>query len=124
MMSSTERLLQVLRPRVPRDETTHELVRAKLALVSTRPEAIRVLVDRACVVLTGPVPTSERPRIVRSLARVRGVDSIVDLLSEEPDTEEVVQRSRRRYFGYAALAGLAIGLLALAARLPSRGRKR
>lgn len=114
--SSTERLLAVLRPRVPRDDTTHELVRAKLALVSSRPGAIRVIVDRSCVVLTGAVPTSERPRIVRSLARVRGVDSIVDLLSEEPDTEQVVQRTRKRYFGYAALAGLTLGLFALAAR--------
>jgi hypothetical protein len=105
---------------VPRDDATHELVRAKLALVSARPEAIRIMVDRSCVVLTGPVSTSERSRIVRSLARVRGVDSIVDLLSEEPDTEEVRRSTGRRYVAYAALAGLALGLLALGSRRARR----
>lgn len=98
-----ERILRALRPRHVRDETTHELVLNKLALVASRPEAIRVTVEHACVVLTGRVPTSERPYVVRSIARVRGVDSVVDLLTEDADGQP-------RPGARSAAAGLAIGL--------------
>jgi hypothetical protein len=75
-------LLARLRPRPVRDETVAVHVRRKLARTARDPAAIRVMVEHGCVDLRGPVETRERARIVRAVARVHGVDSVLDLMTE------------------------------------------
>jgi hypothetical protein len=124
---SAERVLVHLRPRPQEDLVTHELVRGKLALVCARPERIAVAVEHGCVTLAGVIATDERGRVVRALARVRGVDSVVDLMREEhdqPATGERASRARhgawppsRRLAAVALGAGLALVGLRLGGRV-------
>jgi hypothetical protein len=53
--------------------------------VTSRPERIAATVEHGCVTLAGATTTVERGRVVRAVARVRGVDSVVDLLQEQND---------------------------------------
>ncbi|AKV02884.1 hypothetical protein AKJ09_09547 [Labilithrix luteola] len=43
---------------------------------------ISATTERSCVILTGEVSTQKRAHVVRSIARVEGVDSVVDLMTE------------------------------------------
>jgi osmotically-inducible protein OsmY len=79
-------LLSRLRPRPVDDETVAVRVRRKLARTARDPDAIRVTIEHGCVDLRGRVATRERARIVQAVARVRGVDSVIDLMTEpKPD---------------------------------------
>ena len=75
-------LLARLRPKPVGDETVEVRVRRKLARNASDPDAIRVTIEHGCVDLRGPVETCERARIVQAVARVRGVDSVLDLMTE------------------------------------------
>lgn len=62
-------------------------VREKLDGLTPHATAMHVTGENGCVILTGDVLTDERALIVREVATVEGVDSVVDLLDEhrEPD---------------------------------------
>lgn len=80
------RLLDVLRPLPVSDDTVETRVRNKLARTASEPGAITVSIEHGCVDLRGAVPTQERARIVRAIATVRGVDSVLDLMKEPSPT--------------------------------------
>ncbi|MDB4935428.1 MAG: hypothetical protein JWP87_2400 [Labilithrix sp.] len=82
--ASVRKLLARMRPRPVTDDTVEARVRKKLARTAAAPEAIRVKIEHGCVDLRGPVDTRERARIVRAVAQVRGVDSVLDLMTEQP----------------------------------------
>jgi len=75
-------LLARVRPPAVADHTVEERVRRKLARTAQRPGAIVVSIEHGCVDLRGPVETRERARIVRAVATVPGVDSVLDLMTE------------------------------------------
>jgi hypothetical protein len=75
-------LLVRLRPRPVGDGTVALRVRRSLVRTALRPESITVRIEHGCVDLRGRVGTDERARIVRAVARVRGVDSVIDLMTE------------------------------------------
>ena len=75
-------LLARLRPKPVADDTVEVRVRRKLARTACHPDAIRVTIEHGCVDLRGPVETRERARIVQAVARVRGVDAVLDLMTE------------------------------------------
>jgi hypothetical protein len=79
-------LLARLRPKPVGDETVEVRVRRKLARTAHDPDAIVVKIEHGCVDLRGPVETRERARIVQAVAHVRGVDSVLDLMTE-PTTQ-------------------------------------
>jgi hypothetical protein len=81
------RLLALLRPAPIRDEAVAARVRAKLVRTARDPAGIRVTIERGCVELRGRVETRQRGRIVRAVAAVPGVDSVVDLMTEPPVRE-------------------------------------
>jgi hypothetical protein len=76
------KLLEMIRPEPVADQTLEARVRRKLARTARNPEAITVSIEHGCVDLRGPVETRERARIVRAISRVRGVDAILDLMTE------------------------------------------
>lgn len=75
-------LLARLRPKPVGDDTVELRVKRRLARSAQHPDAITVRIEHGCVDLRGPVETRERARIVRAVARVRGVDSVLDLMTE------------------------------------------
>ncbi len=75
-------MLKRLRPAPLRDDTVLVAVRGKLARKAQAPELISARIEHGCVDLRGIVETRERARIVRAVARVRGVDSVIDLMTE------------------------------------------
>lgn len=81
--SLTRKILAVVRPLPVADDTVAERVRKRLARVATDPGSILVSIEHGCVDLRGPVPTRERPQIVRAIATVPGVDAVVDLMTEQ-----------------------------------------
>lgn len=84
---AARRLLALVRPSAVTDETVEVRVRKKLARTSSRPAAIQVSIEHGCVDLRGPVATRERARIVRAVATVPGVDSVLDLMTEPAPDE-------------------------------------
>lgn len=80
--SAAGRLLALVRPSPVRDDTVEVRVRKKLARTAQHPAAIVVSIEHGCVDLRGPVETFERARIVRAVATVPGVDSVLDLMTE------------------------------------------
>lgn len=80
----TQALLARLRPAPVADDTVETRVRNKLARTATHPDTITVSIEHGCADLRGAVPTRERSRIVRAIATVRGVDSVLDLMTEPP----------------------------------------
>lgn len=82
--SAARAFLQAVRPAPVADETVETRVRKKLARTALDPAAITVSIEHGCVDLRGPVETRERARIVRAIATVRGVDSVLDLMTETP----------------------------------------
>lgn len=77
-------LVARMRPAPVGDGTVALRVRRRLARTALEPAAIRVRIEHGCVDLRGRVGTRERARIVRAVARVRGVDSVIDLMTETP----------------------------------------
>lgn len=84
MASVVRTLLDLVRPAPVSDETVEARVRRKLARTAAHPQNITVSIEHGCVDLRGPVETRERARIVKAIATVRGVDSVVDLMTEPP----------------------------------------
>ncbi|MBX3185496.1 MAG: BON domain-containing protein [Labilithrix sp.] len=78
----TRGLLDLVRPRPISDATIEAHVHAKLERVASHPEAIHAAIEHGCVVLSGEVETHERAAIVKEVARARGVDSVVDIMTE------------------------------------------
>jgi hypothetical protein len=79
---SVRKLLARVRPKPVDDDTVVARVRRKLARTATAPQALTVAIEHGCVDLRGPVETRERARIVRAVSTVRGVDSVLDLMTE------------------------------------------
>lgn len=77
-------LLARMRPRHVTDDTVEVRVRKRLARTASDPASIVVSIEHGCADLRGPVETRERARIVRAVATVPGVDSVLDLMTE-PD---------------------------------------
>jgi hypothetical protein len=75
-------LLARVRPRGVDDGTVEMRVRKRLARTASDPAAITVAIEHGCADLRGPVETRERARIVRAVSTVRGVDSVLDLMTE------------------------------------------
>ena len=75
-------LLARIRPPPITDEAIEARVRRNLARTATFPQAITVSIEHGCVDLRGPVETHERARIVKAVAAIRGVDSVLDLMTE------------------------------------------
>ncbi len=75
-------LLARVRPKPVGDDTVELRVRKKLARTASDPTAIIVSIEHGCADLRGPVETRERARIVRAVSTVRGVDSVLDLMTE------------------------------------------
>ena len=75
-------LLDRIRPAPVADDTLEGRVRKKLARAVRDPSAITVSIEHGCVDLRGPVETRDRARIVRAVASVPGVDSVLDLMTE------------------------------------------
>lgn len=109
-------------------------VRDKLDGLTPHATAMHVSGDNGCIILTGDVLTEERALIIREVATVEGVDSVVDLLDEhrEPDgiaalaqkgpqlptvprVRSVLARSLHPALRVAA-AGTGLGLLVAGAR--------
>lgn len=77
-------LLERVRPTPVTDDTVEVRVRKKLGKVASNPSAIALSIEHGCVDLRGAVTTRERARIVRAVAKVSGVDSVLDLMTEQP----------------------------------------
>ncbi|GAC1518717.1 MAG: hypothetical protein NVS3B10_20640 [Polyangiales bacterium] len=75
-------LLARMRPKPVADDTVELRVRKKLARTASDPAAIVVFIEHGCADLRGPVETRERARLVRAVSTVRGVDSVLDLMTE------------------------------------------
>ena len=73
---------RVLRPAPTTDDAIHKRVRQKLERNATHGRSISVAVEHGCVELRGPIETEERARVVQEIARVKGVDAVVDLMTE------------------------------------------
>jgi hypothetical protein len=86
MLAGARRLV-VRRPVV--DAVVTKEVRAKLDDVTDHAKSIRTEVDHGCVVLSGDVLTNERGRLVREISNVPSVDSVVDLMKEHEDPDEL-----------------------------------
>jgi len=71
-----------LRPAPVTDEAIRERVRAKLGRLAAHSRSITVMVEHGCVELRGPIETRERARVVRAVAKLKGVDAVVDLMTE------------------------------------------
>lgn len=76
------KLLGVIRPLPVDDGTVRARVRSKLEQTAERAASIAISVEHGCVELRGPIGTHERARVVREVARVKGVDAVVDLMTE------------------------------------------
>ena len=83
--------------RVP-DEVLRERVRAKLGRVVSHPAAVEVAVSGSIATLSGPVLARERKRLVRAIAAVPGVASVVDRLEAHKQAGDIpaLQGGRRR----------------------------
>jgi osmotically-inducible protein OsmY len=66
------------------DEALTERVRARVARVVSRPEAVQVSVDNGVVTLTGTVAALDFDRLVSAVLRVRGVQDLTDALDVRP----------------------------------------
>lgn len=75
-------LLDRVRPEPVSDDTVESRVRKRLDRTASDPSAIVVSIEHGCVDLRGPVETRERARIVKAVATVPGVDSVLDLMTE------------------------------------------
>jgi hypothetical protein len=75
-------LLARARPRPVGDEALAARVRKKLRATAHDPAAITVSIEHGCVDLRGPVETRERAKVVRAVARLPGVDAVLDLMTE------------------------------------------
>jgi osmotically-inducible protein OsmY len=74
------RVRSVLRRRAVDDDVLVERVRAKLGRLASHPHAISVVSTDGVVRLQGPVLQSEIQRLIRAIARVRGVRRVLNHL--------------------------------------------
>lgn len=79
---SLRKATAALRPAPVTDEAIRERVRTKLDRMASRAPSITVMVEHGCVELRGPIETRERARVVRAIAKLKGVDAVVDLMTE------------------------------------------
>jgi len=79
-------LLARIRPEPVADDTVELRVRKRLVRTASDPSSITVSIEHGCADLRGPVETRERARIVRAVATVPGVDSVLDLMTEPTPT--------------------------------------
>lgn len=83
------RMRRLLAPAPERHATVQSMVRGKLDGLTPHAGAIHVGDDHGCITLTGDVLTEERALIVREVAAVPGVDSVVDLLTEHRAPDDI-----------------------------------
>jgi hypothetical protein len=76
------KILARVRPTPVADDAVEAQVRRTLARHASEPNDIAVSIEHGCVDLRGPVETHERARLVRAVATVRGVDAVLDLMTE------------------------------------------
>lgn len=126
MSSGLDRMSRRLRSQPSTDHDVETRVRATLQTRAR--QQVHARADRGCVVLSGTVGTEDRADVVQDVARVRGVDSIIDLMSERMSRAlrrapiAVATASRPRLFGFhhPALAGVGLGLAVAGLRLRTR----
>lgn len=75
------RLIRSIRRKSVPDATVEGRVLERLTRLVPH-GGISATTERSCVILTGEVLTKERAHVVRTIARVEGVDSVVDLMTE------------------------------------------
>lgn len=78
------RLIRGVRRTAVPDATVEGRVLERLARLVPH-GGISATTERSCVILTGEVLTKQRARVVRAIARVDGVDSVVDLMTERTE---------------------------------------
>jgi hypothetical protein len=76
------------RPELPEGAVAANVL-SKLERLTPHAGAIRTSTEHGCVVLTGDVLTAERGAIVQAVARVRGVDAVIDLMTEHRSAAEM-----------------------------------
>src|SRR5262245_26460846 len=115
-------------------------VREKLDGLTPHATAMSVKGEHGCIILTGDVLTEERALIIREVATVEGVDSVVDLLAEHrepngiaaleqkgprlptvPRVRSVIARSVHPALRIVA-AGTGLGVLVAGARMRGLAR--
>lgn len=126
--SGLDRVARRLRPRPLTDGDVEARVRGVLR--SPAREHVHARADRGCVVLSGAIGTVDRSDVVHDVARIPGVDSVIDLMSErvsvvshrEPVAEAVAPAARPRLLGFdhPVLAGVGLGLAVAGLRLRTR----
>lgn len=79
---SLRKATAALRPAPVTDDAVRARVRTKLEQLTARSPSISVMVEHGCVELRGPIETRERGRVVRAVAKLKGVDAVVDLMTE------------------------------------------
>jgi cell division septation protein DedD len=89
------RVLGWLKRTPPPDATVAARVLAKLERITANAEAIQASTEHGCVVLTGDVLTAERSAIVHSVAKIEGVDAVVDLMTEHRSLGDMPRHLRR-----------------------------
>jgi hypothetical protein len=136
VVSAVRRVRPVLGSRGVVDRSLAAEVASRLDDLTPRAPAIQVSAEHGCVLLTGDVLTNERARLVRDVAAVPGVDSVVDLLTERPSTD-IGRRNAtpaaparapnsalpRRYAGLETAAGIAFAIVALVLALAPTARR-
>ncbi len=89
------RLSRLRRRPVP-DDTLETRVKRRLTHLSPHAALLHVTLEHGCVTLAGLVRTEERAKIVREIARLDGVDSVIDLMTESRAPNANVEHPRDR----------------------------
>lgn len=110
----------------PYDRWLAGRVRSELERTTPTAYAIDIGLENGCVILSGPVRTDQRGRVVRHVSRVRGVHSVIDLMHEDATVESPgrAEKPRRWWsrFGLLALVVTAIGGLMAVRRVIASSR--
>ena len=62
------------------DSALHDRVRAMMGRIVSHPRAVNVMVNGSRVTLSGPIFADEAPKLIDSVARMRGVQGVENLL--------------------------------------------
>ena len=80
------------------DDVVEARVRSKMGRIVSHPHAIKVSCSAGNVTLTGPIFTSEVPRLVKCIGSVAGVRSVENKLDAHETAEGVAARWSEMYF--------------------------